>query len=442
MQPFASRLSGHCQFGTAVEVITPPFPTRIACTGDFASYSTAVHDDLVVRALAVRNADGATLLWISYELLFVSRALHDALAAHAHSRYGIDPALVTVGAVHNHNAPAASGFNPGAAEPAYDDILLHKGKAVIDGALGRLRDGIVELRRTDSDLNIQRRVVTDGVATAGPNEGAVRDTELVLLTVTDATEHNAGVLAACVVVWACHPVFYPELDVTSGEFPARLSQLLATERYGCVPLFFQGAAGDARPRASIVDGAFARRGFAVIDTFARDLAAEVVALLDQPGTAVDLAPQGTAFTVELPLEPLPAEHFAELVATRPGNPGNGTVSNADLIVADYAGRPRHADLRCTLVRLTAPTEGESLWLATMGGEPVNDIKEIVRAAVPGPVVFIGYTDSTAYIVSDRMLPEGGYEVGCGVSFGHLGPFAPGIDDRIRGGFAAAVAELS
>lgn len=452
VQPFAAHQSEHaagaCLFATAVEVITPPRPTRLACTGDFASASVGVHDDVHVRVLAVRGPDGASVLWISYELLFVSRELHNALAAHAHRSYGIDPALVTVGAVHNHNAPAAAGYNPGAADPSYDELLLHKGIAAIDSALGRLRPGRLELRRTDLDLNIQRRVVTEGRAAAGPNDGAPRDTELVLLTVTDATPglapDNSGVLAACVVVWACHPVFYPELTVTSGEFPARLCQLLAAERYGCTPLFFQGAAGDARPRATVVDGSFARRPFPVVDAFARDLAAEVLALLDEPGTPLDLAPRGTSFTVELPLEPLSHDEFREIADARAGNPGNPTLANALLRVDDHDQRPDHADLACTLVRLTRPADpgDPAIWLATMGGEPVNDIKEIVRDVVPGPVVFVGYTDGCAYIVSDRMLPEGGYEVTCGVSFGHLGPFAPGIDAAIGAGFTAAVAALS
>src|SRR5699024_6098092 len=121
--------------------------------------------------------------------------------------HGVDPTLVTVAAVHNHNAGATCGYNPGAASEDYDALLVDRGIAAIDRALAQMRPGRLELRRSDIDLNIQRRVVVDGVASAGPNEGAPRDTELVVLTVIDQSD----VLAACVVVWACHPVFYPEL---------------------------------------------------------------------------------------------------------------------------------------------------------------------------------------------------------------------------------------
>ncbi|MGD7704873.1 hypothetical protein [Microlunatus sp. Y2014] len=425
------------QFATAVEVITPPAPMRLACTGDFASTSTSVHDDQYVRVLAVRAADGRVLLWVSYDLLFFDRALNRDLAEHARQAYGIDPAGVTVGAVHNHNAGAVAGFNPGSGRPEYEELLRSKGRAAIDAAMAHLRPGRLELRRTDIDLNIQRRQVTDGQATAGPNEGAPRDTELVLLTVTDADD----VLAACVVVYACHPVFYPDKTVLTGEFPARLCQLLTTDRYGCTPLFFQGAAGDARPRASIVDGQFTPRPFEVVDGFARDLADEVLALLDQPGEPIQLAPRGVEFTVSLPLEPFDRQHFVDIAEAEPALPDHPAWTNAVAMAADYDDRPTDLSLVCTLVRLTADT-AQPLYLATMGGEPVNDIKQLVRDAVDGPVVFVGYTDSTAYIVSDRMLPEGGYEVTCAPAFGHVGQLAAGIDERITAGFAAAVRDLA
>ena len=435
---------GRCEFATAQEVITPPRPMRLSCTGDFDSDSIAVHDDQFVRVLAVRGPGGELMLWVSYELLFFDRDLNRTLADHAARTHGVDPVLVTVAAVHNHNSAAAAGYNPGRGLDEYEELLRRKGIAAIDTAIAHLRPGRLEHRRTDIDLNIQRRVVRDGQASAGPNEGALRDTELVLLTVTD--EYDT--LAACVVVWACHPVFYPDKRILTGEFPSRLCSLLVAERYGCSPLFFQGAAGDARPRASIVDGAFAPRPFEVIDGFARDLATEVLELLETPGQPVDLSPKGVEFTVELPLEPHPREWFVAEAEKQPALPGHPTWTNAVEIAANYAERPDHASLVCTLVRLTEPgsigndSGADPLWLATTGGEPVNDIKQLVRAAVGGTVVFVGYTDCTAYIVSDRMIPEGGYEVTCAPSFGHLGPLALGVDARISAGFTEAAVRLN
>lgn len=437
---------GPCEFGTALEVITPPVPVRLACSGDFETLSTAVHDDQYVRVMALRSPDGTVLIVVSYELLFFDRSLNRALAEHARARHGVDPACVTVGAVHNHNAGAVSGYNPGTShapqwasvheQAGYEELLLNKGIAAIDAAMAHLRPGRLEIRRSHSELNINRRQMVDGQIIAGPNESAPRDTELVVLSITD----QRGTLAACLVVWACHPVFYPERTVLTGEFPSRMCQLISAERYGCAPMFLQGAAGDVRPRTTVVDGSFVPQPFSVIDQFSRALATEVLTLLEQPGEPVDLTPRGVEFTVDLPLQVHDRSHFSALVEQGPALPHHPEWTNAVLIEREYPDRPHQVPLACSLVRLT-PTDAEPLWLATVGGEPCNDIKEIVRNAVGDPVVFVGYTDSTAYIVSDRMLEEGGYEPTCAAEFGHLGPFAPGIDDRISAAFATRAQQL-
>ena len=46
-------------FGSAKEQITPPFPTRLACAGEFDKDFRYVHDDIFVRCLVVD--DGATV---------------------------------------------------------------------------------------------------------------------------------------------------------------------------------------------------------------------------------------------------------------------------------------------------------------------------------------------------------------------------------------------
>ncbi len=446
MQPSGTRNPGQCEFATALEVITPPAPVRLACSGDFETLSTAIHDDQYVRVMALRSPDDHVLILVSYELLFFDRSLNRALAEHAQQRHGVDPACVTVGAVHNHNAGGVAGYNPGTSHApqwpsdddptGYEELLLNKGIAAIDTAMAHLRPGQIELRRSHSELNINRRQKIGDQIVAGPNEAAPRDTELIVLSVTD----HHGTLAACLVVWACHPVFYPERTVLTGEFPSRLCQLISAERYGCAPMFLQGAAGDVRPRATVVDGQFTPQPFAVIDEFSRALAAEVLTLLDEPGEPIDLAPCGVEFTVDLPLRVHDRDHFSNLVTQGPSLPHHPEWTNAVLIEQEYLNRPHQVSLGCSLVRLTPP-DAAPLWLATVGGEPCNDIKNLVRAAIGEPVIFVGYTDSTAYIVSDRMLEEGGYEPTCAAEFGHLGPFAPGIDNRISSAFDASAQQL-
>ena len=45
------------KFGTAKEIITPTFPTRIACYSDFTSDFSAIHDDVFVRCLVIDDGN-------------------------------------------------------------------------------------------------------------------------------------------------------------------------------------------------------------------------------------------------------------------------------------------------------------------------------------------------------------------------------------------------
>ncbi|WP_144008443.1 hypothetical protein [Parenemella sanctibonifatiensis] len=419
-------------FGVAREIITPPAPMRLACTGDFDSIYRDVHDEVYVRTLVLRRGEH-TVVWVSFDLLFHDRALNRDIQAYAQQRHGIDPELVIVAAVHNHNAPAVESYNPGRGEPAYESLLRERAMSSLDRAIAQLQPGDVSLARGDIDLNVNRRVVTDEGVTMAPNHEAARDTEMTVLQVHD----RSGLLRVAMVTYACHPVFYPDRQVLTSEFPGRLCQLLEARHYGCTPMYFQGAAGDARPVATIVGDHFEPRDFGVVDAFAQDLADRVDALLEAPSEPIELAPRGIEFTVELPLDVRDRAEFEAQAANTALGAGHPNVTCGRIMAEHYDSQAHALPLHCSLVEL-AP----GMVLATMGGEPCNDLKEIVREQVGGEVWFIGYTDCCAYIVSDRMVREGGYEAYSFWSFGNLGPFSPGVDDRVRAGFGQAWQQLS
>ena len=78
----------------------------------------------------------------------------------------------------------------------------------------------------------------------------------------------------------------------------------------------------------------------------------------------------------------------------------------------------------------------------MGGEPCFGVKNAVKQAFGDKAVcFIGYTDSCAYIVSDRMIAEGGYEPNAYLEYCLKGPFQPGVDALYTGAFAASLERL-
>ena len=91
-------------------------------------------------------------------------------------------------------------------------------------------------------------------------------------------------------------------------------------------------------------------------------------------------------------------------------------------------------LTCQIIRVD-----ERLFIATMGGEPCYNVKKIVQQVFEGKeLCFVGYTDACAYIVDDVMIEEGGYEPTSSLEYGLKGNFKPGISQRIREGFEAAL----
>jgi hypothetical protein len=113
------------------------------------------------------------------------------------------------------------------------------------------------------------------------------------------------------------------------------------------------------------------------------------------------------------------------------HPGNANCTHVvNIINGGYDKLPDSLFVHCQLIRLS-----EELFIATVGGEPCYGIKRLVSGVLSSfKTVFIGYTDSCAYVVDDKILSEGGYEATCHLEYGLKGPFKCGIDSAFKKGF--------
>lgn len=422
-------------FGSAKEQITPPFPTRLACAGEFDKDFRYVHDDIFVRCLVVDDGTRKCVLF-SFDILFHDRSLNRALEVYAAEAYGIDPTGVVVGSTHSHMAPATSSYNRGFESPEYEDFLLCQAKRCLDRAMCTMYDGTMEYQRFHEGFNVSRRGMVNGKFTIHPAPDRPRDTEFSLLVIRDLT----GAVRAVVMNYGCHPVFYPATDAISGEFPARVCQLLDAKYFGCTSLFFQSAGGDVRPAPTVVDGKFVSGlSFAAVDDFAQAIFRVVSRQIEQGGEPLTLSLAADAFCLKLPMEPVSPEAFAKELERIQNRPINPILVNARYIVREggYEKLEKELPLFCQTIRLT-----EDVYLVTMGGEPTSGVKNAVKAAFgEKKVVFVGYTDDCAYLVSDRELAEGGYEPNSYLEYRLIGPLKPGLDDAYRDGFADSLERL-
>ena len=252
----------------------------------------------------------------------------------------------------------------------------------------------------------------------------VADTEFSVMCVRDV-ENN---IRAIVMNYACHPVFYPTSRAVSGEFPARLCQYIDLMHYGCISMFFQSAGGDVRPRVSADLENMRWKSamtFADVDVFARDIAENVSHFIRNDGCErLSLSIASDSFEIELPMEAKPIQYFKNYLHDYGDDITNPNSVNADIIVnGGYEKLKKSITLHCQNIRLS-----DDLHIATLGGEPCFGVKQAVKTAFGGKrVCFIGYTDSCAYIVDDKILSEGGYEPTCHLEYGNIGPFKQGID---------------
>ena len=223
----------------------------------------------------------------------------------------------------------------------------------------------------------------------------------------------------------------------SGEFPARLCQLVDTKYYGCVSMFFQSAGGDVRPRptADLENNKFNKMTFNDIDRFAKNIC-DVVTDFVENGIRKEIALSiaADAFELDMEMEPKPISYFEKYIKGRDIAECNPNVTNAYHIVnGGYEKLSHSLTLHCQTVRIS-----EEFVVATMGGEACYGVKQAVKRGLEGKdVYFIGYTDDCSYVVYDRFLSEGGYEPGCHLEYGLIGPYKKGLDEMYENGFRAS-----
>lgn len=424
------------RFGAAKEITTPPFKMKLACSGKMDVDYEDIYDDMYARCLVFDNGDNKFLL-MSFDLLFHDRSLNDAMAEYASQKYGINREGVCVCYTHAHTSPASKGYHPNHHDDRYEELLIERGKSCIDTAMQNTFEGYYEYGSIEIEMNDSRRACIDGHYQNRPDPNKPHDKEMFVIAVKD----NAGALRSVFVNYACHPVFYPAPLTLCGEFPARLCHELDTKYEGCVSIFSQSAGGDVRPRPVAVpleDGTWKWRAgtFAEMEKFGKDLADLAVSVLNggnmKRGTPIFSA---THFEIPLEMYGRSLEDFKKLWERWENDRYGPNRTNAYLI--SHGGYDKLSDvlpLHCQIIRVD-----EDFFIATMGGEPCYNVKQIVREVFKDKTLcFVGYTDACAYIVDDVMIDEGGYEPTSSLEYGLKGNFKYGISKKIRDGFTDAL----
>jgi len=423
MGPSLAQAAGW-RVGIARADITPQGQIWMAGYAARNHPSEGVLHPLWAKALAVEDQHGSRVVIVTTDLIGLSRTIAEAVCARAQQQTGIPRARVLLNSSHTHSGPVvgdvaevAYRLDPeqAAVVGAYTKTLQDKLVAVIAQAIENLKPGELAYGEGKATFGMNRRSLREKSYVIGPNPAGPVDPAVPVLAVRDAEGRLVGILFG----YACHNTTLAIYQI-SGDYAGFAKIALEKAHPGADALFMIGCGADTNPQPRGTVELAEQHGNALAAAVDQALAGEMHPL---EGTLA------VAFgRVDLPLvDPPSREEIKELESSKDTYRQRLGKKLAERL---EKGEPIPTSCSCPVqvVRF-----GDDLSLVALGGEVVVDYALRLRKEFPAKRLWIaGYSnDVFAYVPSERVLAEGGYEAGGAmVYFGIHGPFKPGLEDRI------------
>ena len=402
-------------------------PTKLVWMAGYAARKHpaegTVHP-LLAKALVIEEEGGRRVVIVTLDLIgdnFI-RALGDAIARRVHRLTGIEREGIVFNFSHTHCGPVEC-VNGGAlvtygldaeqqaAVNEYAQALEDKLVGLIEEAAGTLRPG--ELAYGEGEVgfakNRRERHNPDGPV----------DHTVPVLRVSDGD----GKLLAVLFGYACHTATLSgDFYQYNGDYAGFAQSDLEAAHPGATAMFMAGCGGDVNPHPRGQLELAKQHGKSLAVAVDRALA-DVMHPVDGPLTVA-------LERVDLPFVDPPTKEDLEK------RRGEGNVYDQRLTevlldrIAERGALEASYPCPVQVVRF-----GNDLSLVALAGEPVLDLALRLRKQYEGRRLWVaGYSNEVfAYLPSERVLAEGGYEAeGAMKYFGWHGPFKPGVEDRVVG----------
>ena len=410
------------QAGVAKVDITPKGPVWLGGYAGRKGPAEGTLHPLWAKALAIEDSRGERVVIVTMDLLGdnFGRELADRIRKAVSLRTGTSPDRVLFNFSHTHCGPV-SRVNDGALV-TYG--LDHKQQAIVKDYTESLEQHLVELvSNACVRLRPARLSYGTGRATFASNRrqrynpnGPV-DHQVPVLRVTAPN----GELRAVLFGYACHNTTL-SIDQYNGDYAGFAQIAFERAHPAAMGMFMTGCGGDANPAPRGKVELAERHGNALAAAVDQVLEGELHALAGKLTVRFD--------RVDLAFVDPPTK--LELESRR----GQGNV---------YDQRLTELLLRRIEAGETFPVSypfpmhvvrfADSLSLIALGGETVVDYALRLRKEFKGKRVWVaGYSNEVfAYVPSERVLAEGGYEGGGAMKyFGIHGPFRQGLEEQIVG----------
>jgi hypothetical protein len=408
--------------GIARSVITPEESIWMGgyASRDHPSEGTLV--DLWVKILALEDAKGKKAVLITTDLLGfpkkISERIRDKIAVH----YGLTRGQIILSSSHTHTGPvltdALFDIYPVSSEQIqvikkYSESLEKKIVALTGEAIASLAPAQIFSQIGITRFQVNRRNNKEAELSATTELKGPNDYSVPVLKVID----SSGKLIAVTFGYACHATVL-SIYQFSGDYPG-YAQLEIEKLYpGATAMFFQGTGADQNP--------LPRRTIQLAQQYGRELASAVDRVLCEEMHK---------------LEPVLATAYSEIdlpFATRPPEEELVKLENSTQGYQKSWATNQLKILRTNGSFITSYPYPVQIWrlgnqaVLTMGGEPVVQYSLELKKLF-GPEIFvIGYAnDVMAYIPSETILQEGGYEgESSQMVFGFPAKWETGIQSKI------------
>jgi len=417
--------------GAAKTVITPEKLMWMSGYGSRNKPAEGKLTDLWAKALVLQADNGQRLCLVSLDLVGIDRVLMHELKERIEKQTGLKEQEVVFCCSHTHCGPAVRGnlipmykFGTDASQMAlidqYWNLLATRIPAVVADAVKDLAPSEIAWASGSAEFAVNRRNNKEADVPKLRAEGKL----------VGPVDHSVPVLSvrrdkklrAVAFGYACHATVLSFYQF-SGDYPGFAMMALENEYPDAVALFWAGCGADQNP--------LPRRDVKLAEDYGKQLATSVSNVLKTDMKPVKGPATAKYGEIDLGFSQIPSRE--ELEKTAAGPEDNPETRRARVLLEQWTTRSEWPVNFQYPYPVETWTLGDGPRWTFLGGEVVVDYSLRLKSELgEGNTWVAGYSnDVMAYIPSERVLKEGGYEGASAMLYYTLpSPWATGLEDKI------------
>ena len=411
--------------GTASKIITPTEPLWMAGYASRNKPCETKHHDLWIKALAIEDPVGNRCVLLTSDLCGIPRSVSEPVCAEVAKQTGLRRESIMLTCSHTHCGPVVRDnlIDMYEMPPEQSDrVRAYTEKLrgwMIDALVASVKDlkpAELSFGQSTARFAVNRRQATDKGVINGTNAAGPVDHSVPVLKVEDAT----GKLKAVVFGYACHNTTMQFFE-WCGDYAGFAQIEIEKGHPGALAMFWIGCGGDANP--------LPRSKIELCQKYGKELADAVEDSLGKKATALTANVSARYSEISLPFDAIPDKAKWEQDAASKSHPVRMRANHMLKHLESGKIPDAYPHYPVQVWRF-----GDQVTWVSLGGEVVIDYNLRLKKEIAGQgaVWITGYAnDVLAYIPSERVLKEGGYEgESSQLYYGHPTKWAPGIEERI------------